>query len=105
LPGWLKEQFFISFQSENYIPGASLGLRSFSTRREHLFACIVLVQARSIFRPEAEFLDEIQKKVFCVFCHCHLYSFGLRFLFIQTRATSYRPEVSFDLHNSGTAIF
>ncbi len=41
---------------------------------------------------EAEFLDEIQIKVLIVFLraiHNHLYSFGLRFLFFQTHATSY----------------
>jgi hypothetical protein len=40
--------------------------------------------------PEAEFLDEIQTKVLIVFLlavHSHLYSFALRFLFLQTRAT------------------
>ncbi len=43
-------------------------------------------------RPEGEFLDKIQTKVFRVFLlaiHSHLYSFGLRFLFLQTRATFY----------------
>ncbi len=42
--------------------------------------------------PEAEFLDEIQTKVIRVFLlaiHRHLYSFALRFLFLQTHATSY----------------
>jgi hypothetical protein len=41
---------------------------------------------------EAEFLDEVQTKVFRVFLltiHSHLYSFALRFLFLQTHATSY----------------
>ncbi len=41
---------------------------------------------------EAEFLDEIQAKVLGVFLlviHGHLYSFALRFLFLQTHATSY----------------
>ncbi len=41
---------------------------------------------------EAEFLDEIQTKVLRVFLlaiHSHLYSFALRFLFLQTHATSY----------------
>ncbi len=40
---------------------------------------------------EAEFLDEIQTKVLRVFLfaiHSHLYSFALRFLFIQAGATS-----------------
>ncbi len=41
--------------------------------------------------PEAEFLDEIQTKVLRVFLlaiHSHLYSFALRFIFLQTHATS-----------------
>jgi hypothetical protein len=36
---------------------------------------------------EAEFLDEILTEVLRVF---HLYSFALRFIFLQTPATSYR---------------
>ncbi len=39
---------------------------------------------------EAEFLDEIQTKVLRVFLfaiHSHLYSFALRFLFLQTYET------------------
>ncbi len=42
--------------------------------------------------PEAEFLDEIHIKVLRVFLiaiHSHLYSFALRFLVLQTHATSY----------------
>ncbi len=42
--------------------------------------------------PEAEFLDEIQTKVLRVFLvaiYNHLYSFLLRFIFLQTHATSY----------------
>jgi hypothetical protein len=45
-----------------------------------------------VFRPGAGFLDEIQTKVLRVFLlaiHSHLYSFALRFLFLQTYATSY----------------
>jgi hypothetical protein len=41
---------------------------------------------------EAEFLDAIQTKVLKVFLlaiHSHLYSFALRFLFLQTHATCY----------------
>jgi len=41
--------------------------------------------------PEAKFLDEIQTKVLRVFLlaiHSHLYRFVLRFLFLQTHATS-----------------
>jgi hypothetical protein len=41
---------------------------------------------------EAEFLDEIQTEVlkgFLLDIHSHLYSFALRFIFLQTRATSY----------------
>ncbi len=40
----------------------------------------------------AEFLDEIQTKalrVFLLAIHSHLYSIALRFLFLQTHATSY----------------
>jgi hypothetical protein len=40
-------------------------------------------------RPEVEFLDEIQTKVFLLSIQSHLYSFALRFLFLQTHATSY----------------
>ncbi len=42
--------------------------------------------------PEAESLDEIQAKVLRVFLlaiHSHLFSFALRFLFLQNRTTSY----------------
>ena len=42
--------------------------------------------------PVAEFLVEIQTKVLRVFLlviHSHLYSFPLRFLFLQTHETSY----------------
>jgi hypothetical protein len=42
--------------------------------------------------PEAEYLEEIQTKVLRVFLlviHSHLYSFALRFLFLQSYATSY----------------
>jgi hypothetical protein len=45
-----------------------------------------------MIRSEAEFLDEIQTKILRVFLlaiHSHLYSFALRFLFLQTHATSY----------------
>jgi hypothetical protein len=41
---------------------------------------------------EAEFLDEIQTKILRVFILAvrrHLYSFDLKFLFLQTHATSY----------------
>jgi hypothetical protein len=43
----------------------------------------------SEMRVEAEFLDEIQKKVFLLAINRHLYSFALRFLFLQNHATSY----------------
>ncbi len=41
---------------------------------------------------EARFFDEIQTKVWRVFLlaiHSHLYSFALRFIFLQTHSTSY----------------
>jgi hypothetical protein len=43
-------------------------------------------------KPEAEFWDEIQTKVLRVFplaFHSHLYSFALKFIFLQTHATYY----------------
>jgi hypothetical protein len=46
----------------------------------------------SLIGPEDEFWDEIQAKFLTVFLfpiHSHLYSFALRFLFLQTHATSY----------------
>ncbi len=46
----------------------------------------------NIISPEAEFLDETQTKdlrVFLLAIHSHLYSFALRFLFLQTHSTSY----------------
>jgi hypothetical protein len=52
--------------------------------------CPAMVEGRKC--TEAEFLDEIQKKVLRVFLltiQSHLYSFALRFLFLQTHATSY----------------
>ncbi len=38
---------------------------------------------------EAEFLDEIQTQVILLALHRYLYSFALRFLFLQTHSTSY----------------
>ncbi len=49
--------------------------------------------------PETEFLAKIQTKflrVFLLAIHSHLYSFALRFLFLQTHATSY---IFSNLHN------
>ncbi len=46
----------------------------------------------SLDNLEAEFLDEIQTKVlraFLLAIHSHLYSYALRFLFLQIYATSY----------------
>ncbi len=53
------------------------------------FICSFL---RGHVRPEAEFLDEIKTKVWRIFLlaiHSHLFSFALRFLILQTHATSY----------------
>jgi hypothetical protein len=50
---------------------------------------------------EAEFLDEIQTKVLRVFIlaiHSHLYSFALRFIFLQTHTTSYSFYSSVTVH-------
>jgi hypothetical protein len=46
-------------------------------------------------RPEAEFVDEIQRKavkVFLLVIHNHIYSFTLRFIFLQSRAISCKEE-------------
>jgi hypothetical protein len=54
--------------------------------------------------PEAEFLDEIQTNVLRIFLlaiYSHLYSFALRFLFLQTQATSYSFYSSVTLHFKG----
>ncbi len=52
----------------------------------------IAIRALLCPNPEAEFLDEIQTKVFRLFLlafQSHHYSFALGFLFIQTHATSY----------------
>ncbi len=52
----------------------------------------VLLPSQPVQSAETEFLDEILTKVFRVFLlaiQSNLYSFALRFLFLQTRATSY----------------
>jgi hypothetical protein len=53
---------------------------------------VAYTKVKSTTSPEAEFLDEIQTKVLKVFLlaiQSHLYSFALRFLFLQTHATFY----------------
>ncbi len=63
-----------------------------SLRSTTVFFKQLSVQKRNLSRQQAEFLDEIQTKVLKVFLraiHSHLYSFALRFLFLQTHATSY----------------
>jgi hypothetical protein len=55
-------------------------------------------------RVEAEFLEEIQTKIFGVFLlavHRHLYSFDLKFLFLQTYAASYKFYSSVTVHCKG----
>ena len=54
-----------------------------------------------VANPEARFLDEIQAKVFLLVIHSHLYSFTLRFLFLQTHATSDSFYSSFTVHCKG----
>ncbi len=54
--------------------------------------------------PEAEFLDEIQPKVLRVSLlavHNQLYSFALRFIFLQTHTTSYSFYSSVTVHSKG----
>ncbi len=50
--------------------------------------------------PEAEFLDEIQKQFLrgSFFTFSHLYSFTLRYIFFQTRTTSYSFYSSVTVH-------
>ncbi len=50
---------------------------------------------------EAEFLDKIQTKVFLLAIHSHLYRFALRYLFLQTHATSYSFHSSITVHCKG----
>jgi hypothetical protein len=55
-------------------------------------------------RTEAEFSEEIQTKVLRVFLHAihsHLYSFALRFPFLQTQATSNSFYSSVTVHCKG----
>ncbi len=56
----------------------------------------------TVYYTEAEFLDEIQTKVLRVFLVAihisHLYSFALRFLFLQTHAISYSFYSSVTVH-------
>ena len=55
-------------------------------------------------KTEAEFLDEIQTKVLRVFLlaiHSDLYSFALRFIFLQNHATSYSFYSSATVHCKG----
>jgi hypothetical protein len=52
----------------------------------------VLLPSQPVQIAETEFLDEIQTKGcrdFFLAIQSHLYSFALRFLFLQTRATSH----------------
>ncbi len=54
--------------------------------------------------PEAAFLHKIYTKVLRVFLlaiHSHLYSFALRFIFLQTHATSYSFYSSVTVHCKG----
>jgi hypothetical protein len=53
--------------------------------------CPEYVLSRGFYSTEAKFLDEIQTKVLRVFLLAilsHLYSFALRFIFLQIHATS-----------------
>ncbi len=53
---------------------------------------IKYITSDEALNTETEFLDEIQTKILRVFLlaiHSHLYSFALRFQFLQTHASSY----------------
>jgi hypothetical protein len=62
------------------------------------------LQCPSVTHTEAKFLDKIQTKVLRVFLlaiHSHIYSLALRFLFLQTHATSYIFYSSVTVHCKG----
>jgi hypothetical protein len=75
----------------------SLSIFFFYKLFPHIFPYVLEIWEHYLFwllclNPETEFLDEIQTKVLKVFplaIHSHLYNFALRFLFLQTHATSY----------------
>jgi hypothetical protein len=68
-------------------------------------ALLQLTRVRAFpLSPETEILDEIKTKVIRVFIlaiHSHLYSFALRFLFLQTHATSYNFYSSVTVQEKG----
>jgi hypothetical protein len=68
------------------------------------FSLIITFKIAKTACPEAEFLSEIQTKILTVFflaIHSHLYSFALRFLFLQIHATSYSFYSSVTVHCTG----
>ncbi len=72
-------------------PPPSLVVSKYVPPKIKCTACGVVSVLYTFLRTEAVFLDEIQTTVLRVFLlsiHYHLYSFALRFLFLQTRATS-----------------
>jgi hypothetical protein len=65
---------------------------------------INVINRSSRFCAEAEFLDETQTKLLTVFLlviHSHIYSFPLRFLFLQTHTTVYSFYSSANVHCKG----
>ncbi len=77
--------------------------KSITTQTKREESCLLCAQTLSMgmANPEAQFLDEIQAKVFLLVIHGHLCSFALRFLFLQTHATSYSFFSSFTVHCKG----
>jgi hypothetical protein len=66
--------------------------------------CLHSLESLQTQTTEAEFLDEVQTKVFRVFLlaiHSHLCSFAMRFLFLQTHGTSYSFYSSVTVHCKG----
>ncbi len=73
-------------------------------------ASFSLLSGSTIFHiPEAEFSDKIQTNVLRIFLlaiHSHLYSFVIRFIFLQTHATCYlflqTHPISYSFYSSVT---
>ncbi len=71
----------ITYKAVEYAPVERADTLSLFLLYLYMYSVVDTVQS-----TEAEFLDEIQTKVFRVFLH--LYSFGMRFIFFQIHATS-----------------
>ncbi len=69
-----------------------------------MFLSKSVTKLEDLMVQDADFLEEIQTKVWRVFLlviHSHLYSLAMRFLFFQTHATSYSFYICITLHCKG----